>query len=229
MTSGRSVLITVAVNRAVTTEFTYVLNTDLGNEIIGARVKVPLAHSETIGVITGILNESNCSIPFVKIKSAKLLDKKRIIPNDIAAVLKFGSDYYHYPLGQCYATALPKKLRDGEPCTYEKIPGIKLSSAFDTKKFETLRSEGQKEIIEILKDGPARRKELRERGFSPQQESSLVKKGLAEFCDLNIPSPHWQQLPEKLLRQTPPTPNAEQQQAIDTVCSCNGSEVFLLN
>lgn len=229
MTSGRSVLITVAVNRAVTTEFTYVLNTDLGNEIIGARVKVPLAHSETTGVITGILNESNCSIPFEKIKSAKLLDKKGIIPNDIAAVLKFGSDYYHYPLGQCYATALPKKLRDGEPCAYEKIPGIKLSSAFDTEKFETLRSAGQKEIIEILKDGPARRKELRERGFSPQQECSLVKKGLAEFCDLNIPSPHWQQLPEKLLRQTPPVPNEEQQQAIDTVCSCKGSEVFLLN
>lgn len=229
MPNSHTTFVKVAVNRPMDTAFTYSLDGKYGEEIIGSRVKINFAGSKEVAIVCGLVTEDIDNEACGKIKKAQLLDLTALIPQDVMSVLHFGSEYYHFPFGQCCQTALPKKLRDGEPCVYEQIPGLKLRANTDEKLIAKLRSEQQREIITILKNGPVRRKELRERGISSQNENALIKKGLVEFIDLNTPSRPWTDLEDDLIRQTPPIPNSEQQHCIDEISSCTDSQVFLLN
>lgn len=231
MTVESSDLINVVVNRPMAQSYVYRLDKAYGREIIGARVKVNFANSEQTAIVESLCSKDDCTLNYDKVKEAVLLDDKALIPEDVMQVLRFGANYYHYPLGQCCWTALPKKLRDGESCSYEEIPGLKLADDIADKEdvINKLRSNTQKEIIEILRQGPARRKELRERGISAQNENALIKKGLVVTVDLNTPQRPWTEIGDNLLRQTPPEPNFEQQMAIDAVSSSENGGVFLLN
>ena len=232
MTVESSDLVNVVVNRPMAQSYVYRLDKPYGCEIIGSRVRVNFANSEQTAIIDSLCSKDECSLDYDRIKKAELLDTKALIPHDVMEVLRFGAKYYHYPLGQCCWTALPKKLRDGESCTYEEIPGLKLADDIAQKEdvISKLRSSTQKEIIDILRAGPARRKELRERGISAQNENALIKKGLITTIDLNTPQKPWTEVnKDELLRQTPPEPNYEQQMAIDAVSASENGGVFLLN
>ena len=101
-------IVNVAVNRPLFRDFAYKINGLIGEECIGSRVLINFSGLSQVGVITKI----NPDIDFdkSKLKEAKLLDKKAIIPKDVIDVLQFGSNYYQYPLGQCFNVALPKLL-----------------------------------------------------------------------------------------------------------------------
>lgn len=218
----------VAVNRPLFKSFVYELDAvPAGATLIGSRVRVNFAGSEDTGIIVGVCPESSVE-PSPKIKQARLLDPDGLIPDDIAHTLRFGSRYYHHPLGQCFATALPKKLRDGEKCAYEEIPGLRLAEHQDEAKLKRTKSEEQLKILDLLGHGPLRRKELRERGISSSSENALIKKGLVEICDLNTEVIPWPENASPLLRETPPEPNPEQQAAIDAVTAAEGFHAFLL-
>ena len=222
-------LIKVAVNRPVDTTYVYRINSAHGKEIIGSRVQVDFAGSTQTAIVCDLCSNKDCDTSSSKIKDATLLDAEPVISHDVMQLLRFGSDYYQFPLGQCLQTALPKKLRDGEDCVYEKIPGLKLKEDVDEAMISKLRSKQQREIIYILKNGPVRRKELRERGISSQNENALIKKGLVLDIDLNTPSLPWQEQKKDLIRQSPPTANPSQQHCIDEISQCSKHKVFLLN
>ena len=219
----------VAVNRPLRQTFVYKVPGSHGSEIIGARVRISFSGSTETGVITGILPQERPGADPAKIKAAELLDPQGLISPDLMQTLEFGSRYYHCPIGQVCWTALPKKLRDGEPCSYEKIPALKLSAADPAAALKRTRSKDQLQLLEILKDGPVRRKELRERGFSAAAENALIKKGLAEKTELEAPAQRWQEHQGILLRECPPVPGDEQQAAIDEICNCKGFGAFVLD
>lgn len=220
-------IVNVAVNRPLFRDFAYKVNGLIGEECIGSRVLINFSGLSQVGVITKI----NPDIDFdkSKLKEAKLLDKKTIIPKDVIDVLQFGSNYYQYPLGQCFNVALPKLLRDGAPFSYEQIPALRLEDNLDEKKISKLKSKEQIEIIEVLRQGSARRKELRERGFSSTSENALIKKGLVKLFNENIESNKFYENANEILKETPPKPNLEQQNAILTISNCHGFNTFLLN
>lgn len=220
-------IVNVAVNRPLFRDFAYKVNGLIGEECIGSRVLINFSGLSQVGVITKI----NPDIDFdkSKLKEAKLLDKKAIIPKDVIDVLQFGSNYYQYPLGQCFNVALPKLLRDGAPFSYEQIPALRLEDNLDEKKISKLKSKEQIEIIEVLRQGSARRKELRERGFSSASENALIKKGLIKLFNENIESNKFYENANEILKETPPKPNLEQQNAILTISNCHGFNTFLLN
>jgi len=80
----------------------------------GMRLRVSFGRSQTIGVLleTGVT-------PMVerrKLKPAlELLDDHPILPPELMKLLRWCADYYHHPIGETYATALPVALRQGEP------------------------------------------------------------------------------------------------------------------
>lgn len=220
-------IVNVAVNRPLFRDFAYKVYGLIGEECIGSRVLINFSGLSQVGVITKI----NPDIDFdkSKLKEAKLLDKKAIIPKDVIDVLQFGNNYYQYPLGQCFNVALPKLLRDGAPFSYEQIPALRLEDNLDEKKISKLKSKEQIEIIEVLRQGSARRKELRERGFSSTSENALIKKGLVKLFNENIESNKFYENANEILKETPPKPNLEQQNAILTISNCHGFNTFLLN
>ena len=220
-------IVNVAVNRPLFKEFAYKVESLIGEECIGARVQVNFAHNNQVGVITKI----NPPINFdeSKLKVAKLLDNKGIISDDIIKTLEFGSKYYQYPLGQCFNVAMPKLLRDGQKFSYEDIPALKLASTLDESKVAKIKSLEQKQILEILKTGAVKRKELRERGISSASENALIKKGLVELFNLEVENQKFFESDKPVLKEEPPAPNFEQQNAILIISHQESFKTFLLN
>lgn len=220
-------LVNVVINRPLHQKFAYKVEGSIGHECIGSRVLVNFAGSNSIGIITDINPEITLSPS--KVKKAKLLDNCSFISEDIRKILEFGSAFYQYPLGQCYNVALPKLLRDGKPYSYERIPGVELNGEPDNITLSKIRSDEQLKLIEILRNGPVKRKELRERGISSQTENALVKKGIAKLTDLQTKQQKFTDTDLPVLKETPPVPNIEQQNAILSISSTKEFGVFLLN
>ena len=81
---------------------------------VGARVRVPLGRSETIGVV--IAHALSSAIDAARLKPVReLLDATPIVDADLLALLRWTADYYHHPLGEIIFSALPAALRSGKP------------------------------------------------------------------------------------------------------------------
>jgi len=77
-------------------------------------VRVPFGRQELIGVVLGVTTESD--LPQEKLKSIRrLLDSEPLLPATLMELLVWASAYYHHPIGEVMATALPVLLRRGLP------------------------------------------------------------------------------------------------------------------
>jgi len=80
---------------------------------LGVRVRVPFGRRQLIGVLVGITGES--VIESGKLKSAfDILDRQPIVDPVTFDLLRWAADYYHHPLGEVFAAALPISLREGQ-------------------------------------------------------------------------------------------------------------------
>ncbi len=80
----------------------------------GVRVLVPFGRQRLIGILVGIVAES--TLPLPKLKAAhELLDEQPVFDPVTFELLRWAADYYHHPIGEVYAAALPVSLRKGLP------------------------------------------------------------------------------------------------------------------
>ncbi len=80
--------------------------------LIGRLVKVPFGQGVRFGVVVGEAAASDQ--PDEKLKAAELIVDLPALPADWLALCGFCARYYHYPLGQVMAFALPPLLRKGK-------------------------------------------------------------------------------------------------------------------
>lgn len=79
-------------------------------EDIGRRVRVPFGRKHLIGVIMAV--DEQPSIESERIKAAdEILQDMPALPTDILDLLRFCSAYYHHPIGEVVACALPTRFR----------------------------------------------------------------------------------------------------------------------
>ncbi|MEZ5474966.1 MAG: primosomal protein N' [Steroidobacteraceae bacterium] len=79
---------------------------------LGVRVRVPFGRRRLIGVIVGITKRSD--VPTEKLRQAiEVLDAEPVFDARLRKLLAFAADYYHHPLGEVIAAALPKLAREG--------------------------------------------------------------------------------------------------------------------
>jgi primosomal protein N' (replication factor Y) (superfamily II helicase) len=98
----------------------------------GLRVLVPFGKQNKIGFLMGTTASSVW--PRSQLKQVlAILDEKPLLPNSIHQLLEWTSRYYHCPIGEVFANAIPKALRTGK--IKLKYP-IKLSE--ETNKKEEL-------------------------------------------------------------------------------------------
>jgi primosomal protein N' (replication factor Y) (superfamily II helicase) len=84
----------------------------------GIRVRVPFGRREMTGVLVGIAAES--LVPAEKLKSAlAILDDEPILDPVTLDLLLWAADYYHHPLGEVFAAALPASLRAGQAALHK--------------------------------------------------------------------------------------------------------------
>ena len=81
---------------------------------LGVRVAVPFGRQRLIGILVGIASES--AVPLLKLKAAlEFLDERPVYDPITFELLRWASEYYHHPIGEVYAAALPVSLRLGQP------------------------------------------------------------------------------------------------------------------
>jgi primosomal protein N' (replication factor Y) len=82
----------------------------------GMRVEVPFGARSLVGVVLGHVERS--ALPAAKLRTATaVLDTEPVLDPATFELVRWAADYYHHPIGEAYAAALPALLRAGRPLT----------------------------------------------------------------------------------------------------------------
>ncbi|HEY1724515.1 MAG TPA: primosomal protein N' [Steroidobacteraceae bacterium] len=80
----------------------------------GTRVRVPVGRREAIGVVIEPAAEATVAISALR-AVRELLDPQPLLDPALMRLLEWAAGYYHHPLGEVIAAALPPALRQGGP------------------------------------------------------------------------------------------------------------------
>lgn len=105
-------ILKVAINVPLSREFDYLPVAGTALPVPGVRVRVPFGRREQVGIVIGQAEKSE--IPSAKIKRCTaILDDAPLFSEDDLWLIRFTSEYYHHPIGEVVAAALPSLLRQG--------------------------------------------------------------------------------------------------------------------
>ena len=140
----------VAVPSPLPRHFDYLLPAGDLVPLPGTRVRVPFGRQETVGVVLDVVAET--SLPREKLKTIRrLLDIEPLLPATLMELLGWASSYYHHPIGEVAASALPVLLRRGLPATAAGEKRYALTETAHKLAPESFkRSPGQQRLFQIL-------------------------------------------------------------------------------
>ena len=196
----------------------------------GCRVLVPFGSRRQTGVVMATSDSSE--LPAGKVRRClQTLDDEPLLSGDDLWLISFTASYYHHPIGEVVAAALPALLRQGKPL-HPVLTHVVATDAADGVDIESLgrRAPRQAELLETLLDAggngldvdtlneqiPGWRrahKALREKGLATEHEARV----------LDVP-------PEQEARGEPgPDLNADQHRAVEAVRGHDGFGAFVLD
>jgi primosomal protein N' (replication factor Y) len=79
---------------------------------VGMRVWVPFGTQLRVGVVVSLVDQSSIETSKLK-RISSVIDREPSFGLALLQTLQWAADYYHHPLGEVIATALPKLLREG--------------------------------------------------------------------------------------------------------------------
>ncbi|MFM8517626.1 MAG: primosomal protein N' [Nevskiaceae bacterium] len=79
---------------------------------LGMRVWVPFGNRLRVGVVVSLVDQSSVESSKLK-RISSVIDHQPSFSPALLQTLQWAADYYHHPLGEVIATALPKLLREG--------------------------------------------------------------------------------------------------------------------
>ena len=149
MNSGS--ILRVAVNAPLSRLFDYLAPTS-GQAAPGCRVRVPFGRQTQIGMVMAVADKSDLAAD--KLKQAKeVLDESPLLSDRDLWLIQFTSDYYHHPIGEVVASALPALLRQGKrrDSIVRKIAITRLGVDTDIHTLRK-RARRQADLLMLLRD-----------------------------------------------------------------------------
>lgn len=119
---------------------------------VGSRVGVTFGRQTLVGLVLGLATDSD--LPRAQLKRVtRVLDDEPLLPDELLWLIRFTSDYYHHPVGEVVAAALPVALRKGESL-YPEQDFVSATASSASVDLETLhkRAPKQAELLELLLD-----------------------------------------------------------------------------
>ncbi|HEY1889677.1 MAG TPA: primosomal protein N' [Steroidobacteraceae bacterium] len=190
---------------------------------VGTRVRVPFGQRHLIGV--AMETAASSDLPDERLKSVlESLDAQPIFDSATLGLLGWAAEYYHHPVGEVLAAALPKALRLGaaidsaEERWIVTPPGLEAYAGGEPR-----RAPRQRQLLGALADtNGLSAAELNERLDSWRDAArALVARGWLSTespATAAAPSP-----PAPVAVSAGPTPNAEQSLAVARVCESLGA------
>ncbi|HXY76650.1 MAG TPA: primosomal protein N' [Steroidobacteraceae bacterium] len=194
----------------------------------GARVRVPFGRRRLVGLVMGIATGSE--LPLSRLKPIlEVLDREPLLDGPTLALLEWAADYYHHPVGEVVAGALPKALRSGAAATArEELWRVTAEGKRALGAGEARRAAKQRALLEVLGAGDGATADALNERLSPWREAAraLLARGWIERTEFEIalPSASWS------LRSTGPELLPEQGAAVNALeRALGGFGVFLLH
>ncbi len=193
---------------------------------VGARAVVSFVGRNLVGIVMEVAQTSD--VPLDKLKPVIHVFDDVVFDVPTFKLLKFCADYYHYPLGQTFISALPLRLRQIKPAVTRKsyVYALNANANLDEipkKKIvlhnivhtlqANIRASAGVDANTLAEVSPGWRKailQLKELGWITETEVVAVK-----------PSLHSSNIEPSL--------NGEQQQAISAILNENGFKPWLLH
>jgi len=195
----------------------------------GARVRVPFGRQRQVGVVMATAETSE--LPAVRLKPIlEVLDPRPLLDAGTLQLLEWTAQYYHHPIGEVLASALPRALRLGVAATErEELWRATPRGAEAFAAGELRRARKQRALLEmLLAPGGAAAATLNERlGKWRDAAQALLGRGWIERCEVSterVPDERWR------LRTRGPELLAEQAAALDAISrALGGFGAFLLH
>ena len=217
----------VAINAPLGRLFDYLPPEGTATARPGCRVLVPFGRQRQVGMIMELA--AGTEVPSNRLKRARgLVDARPILGEDDLWLIRFASDYYHHPIGEVVAAALPALLRQGRPLIVETELCSLTGAGRDVAPAELARrAKRQAEFLAALASGPLRADELDDRvpGWRRQRQA-LVDKG---WIDVRSTAAVPSLAPVAIEPRPGPTLSDEQRLAVDSVLATTGFSTTLLD
>lgn len=144
-----SPLLRVAVNVPLSREFDYRPPANAAAPVAGCRVLVPFGRRQQVGMVLAQVAES--ALAAEKLRTiTSVLDDVPILSAADLWLIRFTSDYYHHPIGEVVAAALPAALRRGKPL-HAAVERVAITAAGEIAHESLMkRAPRQAELLETL-------------------------------------------------------------------------------
>lgn len=145
-------LLNIAVNVPLSREFDYLPPRAGAIPAPGCRVLVPFGRRQQVGLVLGHSNSS--ALPSGKLRHCETsIDESPLLGESDLKLIRFTSDYYHHPIGEVVAAAIPALLRQGK-ALHPTVEMIAVSDLGTSQDIETLarRAPKQAQLLEFLID-----------------------------------------------------------------------------
>ena len=184
--SDSTIFVAVAVPTPLRNLFYYSLSVNERVDI-GSRVRVPFGTRKLVGVVTEV--NSRPDIDIAKVRPVlEVLGPVGNLTEPILKLCRWASDYYHHPIGEVLATALPSLLRKGaDPQESSQILTLTPAGAL-IEQDSMKRAPAQWKLLSALQQSGRTKEELSAMDISNQTIRAIEKKDWAQwFAEVPLP------------------------------------------
>lgn len=118
----------------------------------GVRVRVPFGNRQRIGILVGTVGHTD--VPPQQLKQAyEVLDGEPLIDSELLEFIRWAAGYYHHPLGEVIAAALPAAMRRGRP-TSRPRPAWRITNEGEAVDLDALsrRAPRQAQLLNMARE-----------------------------------------------------------------------------
>ena len=143
-------ILKVAVNVPLSRQFDYLPPAEGPCPEPGARVLVPFGRRKQIGLVLGHARDTELARDKIR-RSLSIIDELPLLTENDLWLIRFTSDYYHHPIGEVVAAALPALLRQGK-ALHPALSFLSATDAGEAADIDTMsrRAPRQAELLKLL-------------------------------------------------------------------------------
>lgn len=195
--------------------------------VVGGRVCVPFGRQKLIGIVTDLVSESELALDKLK-PIDEVLDIKPVWSGPLFSLLKWCSQYYHFPLGDTLANAMPVALRKGRGAEIQPQLFWSVTEAGKNKLVAGMgRAVKQAKVLTMLESGQLPHEAMVEAEVSRSVLNTLEEKGWITAQEIAPQRKIWSDDIDNVADK--PRLNEEQAIAIASINSCDGFGCYLLD
>jgi len=183
----------------------------------GIRLLVPFGRRQVIAVLAATASTSD--LPREQLRRAvKVLDREPLLGDALMRSLSWAAEYYQYPLGEVFSTALPVKLRQGAEAETPATLRWQITDAgLDADEQLLARAPKQRALLTLLQGGlELSSKAVRQAGYSSAVIAGLADRGLVSLTASSSDQDE-KAIRKAVVKTAARIPNEDQHSAIETI------------